>query len=432
MKNLLTWLAILLPFYTSAQMVNNSAQRNETTKISRFYNTGTTVADTVASVQAITGFTTGQTVIWNNTLKKFQSGTAGVNGLGAFGSTPNANGASISGNTLTLQPASASFPGGVTTGNQTFEGFKTFNNNVMINGVFDVFTSQAGINIVDFTNTSASGLGLYIKAGNPTNYALSVNDYNGVSALTVLGNGNGTFAGSVTATSLLEIIKNGTGGGLSINRTGASASLFTLLNSGGNINFAYNGSGFIFNQGISVGSGYTGINPPSDGIIISGNVGIGSTGPLSKLSINGGVHVGGDSDAGDNNLLVDGTLGINGSANNVTSGTHTPTATLTSNLTSFTANECTYEQIGNVVTYSGSFSVNITAASTNCVMTFTKPVTSNFTAQADANGTMNSFTTGFAYPLVEANAATDEIKLEWQQGSTGTSKISFTLQYKVK
>ena len=34
-------------------------------------------------------------------------------------------------------------------------------------------------------------------------------------------------------------------------------------------------------------------------------VGIGTAAPLSKLSINGGLHVGGDSDAGDNNLLVD-------------------------------------------------------------------------------------------------------------------------------
>ena len=40
----------------------------------------------------------------------------------------------------------------------------------------------------------------------------------------------------------------------------------------------------------------------------SGNVGIGTITPSSKLSINGGLHVGGDSDAGDNNLLVDGTV----------------------------------------------------------------------------------------------------------------------------
>ena len=42
----------------------------------------------------------------------------------------------------------------------------------------------------------------------------------------------------------------------------------------------------------------------------TGNVGIGTTTPLSELSINGGVHIGGDSDAGDNNLLIDGTLRI--------------------------------------------------------------------------------------------------------------------------
>ena len=39
-----------------------------------------------------------------------------------------------------------------------------------------------------------------------------------------------------------------------------------------------------------------------------GNVGIGTLAPLSELCINGGLHVGGDSDAGDNNLLVDGTI----------------------------------------------------------------------------------------------------------------------------
>ena len=44
----------------------------------------------------------------------------------------------------------------------------------------------------------------------------------------------------------------------------------------------------------------------------SGNVGIGTTTPLSKLSINGGLHVGGDSDAGDNNILADGTVTISG------------------------------------------------------------------------------------------------------------------------
>jgi hypothetical protein len=39
----------------------------------------------------------------------------------------------------------------------------------------------------------------------------------------------------------------------------------------------------------------------------NGNVGIGTITPSAKLAINGGLHVGGDSDPGDNNLTVDGT-----------------------------------------------------------------------------------------------------------------------------
>lgn len=46
--------------------------------------------------------------------------------------------------------------------------------------------------------------------------------------------------------------------------------------------------------------------------ILGGNVGVGTIAPLSKLSINGGLHVGGDSDAGDNNALIDGTLDVTG------------------------------------------------------------------------------------------------------------------------
>jgi hypothetical protein len=36
--------------------------------------------------------------------------------------------------------------------------------------------------------------------------------------------------------------------------------------------------------------------------------------PAAKLAINGGLHVGGDTDPGDNNLNVDGTVYIGGKA----------------------------------------------------------------------------------------------------------------------
>jgi len=43
--------------------------------------------------------------------------------------------------------------------------------------------------------------------------------------------------------------------------------------------------------------------------IKSGNVGIGTTAPLAKLAVNGGVNIGADADPGDNNLNVEGKVG---------------------------------------------------------------------------------------------------------------------------
>jgi hypothetical protein len=51
--------------------------------------------------------------------------SGGVTTVANIGASPNAAGATISGSTLTLQPASASFGGVVTTGTQTFAGAKT-------------------------------------------------------------------------------------------------------------------------------------------------------------------------------------------------------------------------------------------------------------------------------------------------------------------
>nr|MDJ0520217.1 hypothetical protein [Trichodesmium sp. MO_231.B1] len=57
------------------------------------------------------------------------------------------------------------------------------------------------------------------------------------------------------------------------------------------------------------------LNPGDDGtvqmVIKNGNVGIGTATPGAKLSVNGGLHVGGNSDPGDNNLEVDGTTTTN-------------------------------------------------------------------------------------------------------------------------
>lgn len=63
------------------------------------------------------------------------AGGGGLSGFGAFGSSPNAAGASVSGATITLQPADATHPGGVTTGVQSFAGDKTFTEDVTANSI---------------------------------------------------------------------------------------------------------------------------------------------------------------------------------------------------------------------------------------------------------------------------------------------------------
>jgi ribosomal protein L14 len=58
--------------------------------------------------------------------------------LAAFGAAPNANAATLSGATgqvLTLQPASATFPGGVSTVAQSFLGTKFFTNGIQLNAL---------------------------------------------------------------------------------------------------------------------------------------------------------------------------------------------------------------------------------------------------------------------------------------------------------
>ncbi len=71
---------------------------------------------------------------------------------------------------------------------------------------------------------------------------------------------------------------------------------------------SYNSRIRMYNAGDAAVAIYLDTDPSGASYFNAGNVGIGTTAPLSKLSINGGLHVGGDSDAGDNNLLVDGTV----------------------------------------------------------------------------------------------------------------------------
>ena len=99
---------------------------------------GTWNGSTIGVAYGGTGLTspgTSGNILTSNGSGWVSSAPTGVTTMSAIGSTANANGATISGTTLNLQPANASFGGIVTTGAQTFAGAKTFSSDIVANGL---------------------------------------------------------------------------------------------------------------------------------------------------------------------------------------------------------------------------------------------------------------------------------------------------------
>lgn len=137
------------------------------------------------------------------------NGTNGTNGvtLAAIGATPNANGANIVGGVLSLEPASASFGGILTTGTQSIAGAKTFTTSIagpvntlddgLGNQIIDGLISQQVQVITTGTAVASTGKGIvYVGGTTPTSYILPVSPTDG--ARVVLKNGQ---SGSFTVTS---------------------------------------------------------------------------------------------------------------------------------------------------------------------------------------------------------------------------------------
>lgn len=113
-----------------------------------------------------------------STTIQIASTSAGDVTLTTFGSTPNDNAASLSSQALTLQPADATHPGGVSTGSQTFGGTKTF------------------ANIIDSGLTASQAV---VTDGSKQLASLAYASANTASAL-VQRDGSGNFsAGTITA-----------------------------------------------------------------------------------------------------------------------------------------------------------------------------------------------------------------------------------------
>lgn len=114
-------------------------------------------------------------------------GGSGVDTVGAFSASAQTNGASISSTTMTFGPASATVPGMVGTGTQSWAGTKNFT------GVVGVADGSVGTPALGFTTDSGAS-GLYRISANRTGFScngVSCGDF-GASGNWGFGTGSGT------------------------------------------------------------------------------------------------------------------------------------------------------------------------------------------------------------------------------------------------
>jgi hypothetical protein len=200
----------------------------------------------------------------------------------------------------------------------TYDGTTfTVDGNLAFTGPQSIATSSGAL-----TLAPASGSSLLVNLATAGDFIVNTDDF-------VVDTSSGNVGIGTTAPGSLLHINNDSGAAtyerLLQGRSAANNS-FSLGAGGNDIYFAAAGGGGL-HFAVNSDLGVTGASVPSNvvmTILTGGNVGIETTSPAAKLAINGGLHVGGDSDPGDNNLAVDGTSTLTGAV------THTTTTVYTS------------------------------------------------------------------------------------------------------
>ena len=186
---------------TGQIILRNSANTNTLTLQSGASSSSYTLTLPVAAPGAnqYLQFTSGGVASWVN-------GTVvGVTTVGAFSGSAQTNGASISGSTITFGPASATVPGMVSTGTQTFAGAKTLSSGLTISAT----TNQLVLgttNTTTITSTAPAASRVYTipDAGTTASFIMTEGAQNIVGAKTFTGSAgplifSQTGAGTFTA-----------------------------------------------------------------------------------------------------------------------------------------------------------------------------------------------------------------------------------------
>jgi hypothetical protein len=163
--------------------------------------TGTHAKTCIAGIGGVSPGGTPQSVIINPTTGQLgsQTITTSVTTLAAVGSSPNANGATISSSTLNFQPCNGTNPGVITSGTQTIGGNKTFTGTIGASNLSGTNTGDITLAAVG-ASPNANGLTL-------TGSALNLQPCDGtnpgvITAGTQTIGGNKTLTGTIAASNL--------------------------------------------------------------------------------------------------------------------------------------------------------------------------------------------------------------------------------------
>ena len=232
----------------------------------------------------------------------------GVTTMAAIGSTPNANGATISGVNLNLEPASATYGGVVTTGAQTFAGAKTFSPSITA-------ASSLGIGTKFTPTLTAADIG-DILVGLDIDPTFVNGTYTALSTygMRVQGIGFGLGGGAVTSNIAIgsgTLINNSTGS----NNTGLGYRALQLNSTGiDNTAIGYNagdkitsGSKNIFvgsSAGSKIATGTTSNATGANSVLIGYDVRPAADGQTNQIVISGYNGTAGTVGLGSNTTLI--------------------------------------------------------------------------------------------------------------------------------
>ena len=250
----------------------------------------------------------------------------------------------------------------------------------------------------------------------PTGLSFSANDGTNLH-LRIASTGAATFASRVNVNGAVD---DGTTAlkvnGIGVFTSGTSNTQLTVNGTGAiksGINFA--------NGGTTYGQIYFDNNAPYNMSVLqqysTGSLILGTNNTANLTIANGGA------------ATFSSTLGINGVADNVKSGTYTPTGSNAGNVGSITMYQHSYIRVGNVVTVSGVVEFTPTAGNSLCTLEITLPVASTFTTSFQANGAAsNSVTNSLGY----IRSGTNKAQIIFISDSGPTSiNASYTFQYQI-